>query len=78
MRAPAPHLLKELKACSEDGHPWTKELAVTLVAMKVACEEALKSESPRLIKRQREEPEAATTDGLQQACCPTPLWRKRG
>lgn len=53
------HLLRELKACAEDGHRWAKELATTLVAMKQARDEALQSQSPRVAKRRRSELEAS-------------------
>lgn len=49
------HLLRELKACAQDGHEWAKELASTLVAMKQSRDEALHGGSPRVVKRRREE-----------------------
>ncbi len=52
------HLLRELKACAEDGHKWAEELAATLVAMKQARDEALRSQPPHVVKRRREELEA--------------------
>jgi len=52
------HLLRELKACAEDGHRWAKELAAVLVAMKQVRDEALRSRTPRVDKRRREELEA--------------------
>jgi transposase len=52
------HLLRELKACAEDGHRWAQELASTLVAMKQARDEALQSQSPCVTERRRKELEA--------------------
>ncbi len=52
------HLLRELKACAEDGHPWAAELASTLVAMKQARDEAVQNQSKRVARRRREELEA--------------------
>ena len=52
------HLLRELKACAEDGHRWAKELAATLVAMKQKRDEALHNGSPCVAKRRRTELEA--------------------
>ena len=52
------HLLRELKACAEDGHRWAEELAGTLVAMKQARDQALERGAPRVVKRRREELEA--------------------
>jgi transposase len=55
------HLLRELKACAEDGHQWAKELATTLVAMKQARDEVLESQSqtPQVTKRRRSELETS-------------------
>lgn len=52
------HLLRELKACAEDGHQWAEEIAATLVAMKQERDEALESQASRVAKRRREELEA--------------------
>ena len=52
------HLLRELKSCGEDGHPWAEELAGTLVAMKQARDEALQRGAKRVVKRRRQELEA--------------------
>ena len=52
------HLLRELKACAEDGHQWAAELATTLVAMKQARDEALESQVSCVAKRRRKELEA--------------------
>ena len=52
------HLLRELKACAEDGHQWAEKLASTLVVMKQARDEALQRQSPRVAKRRRAELEA--------------------
>jgi transposase len=49
------HLLRELKACAEDGHRWAAELANTLVIMKQARDEALRKAAARVDKRRREE-----------------------
>jgi transposase len=66
------HLLRELKACAEDGHQWAEELAATLVAMKQARDQALQSGSPRVVKRRREELEARYDQWIKKACVPTP------
>lgn len=52
------HLLRELKACAEDGHQWAEELAATLVAMKQARDDALARQVSRVPKRRREALEA--------------------
>ena len=49
------HLLRELKACAEDGHKWAKELAATRVTMKQARDEALESGASCVVERRREE-----------------------
>lgn len=52
------HLLRELKACAQDGQPWASELASTLVAMKQARDETLSSGTPCVEKPRREALEA--------------------
>lgn len=47
------HLLRELKACAEDGHRWASELSGTLVAMKQARDEAVKSERSTVPEERR-------------------------
>jgi transposase len=34
------HLLRELTACVEDGHPWAEPIIITLIAMKQAADQA--------------------------------------
>jgi len=52
------HLLRELKACAEDGHRWASELSGTLVAVKKARDEAVKSEIPTVPEERRRELES--------------------
>ena len=60
------HLLRELKACAEEGHQWAKELASTLVEMKQARDEALAKEQPTVSEERRRELEARYEDGIKQ------------
>ena len=52
------HLLRELKACAEDGHPWASELSGTLVEMKKARDEALQNQHTSVSAERRRELEA--------------------
>jgi transposase len=49
------HLLRELKACVEDGHHWAKELIGTLVAMKQARDQARESKQSEVPPHRRRE-----------------------
>jgi transposase len=60
------HLLRELKACAEDGNKWAEELAKVLVAMKQAQDEALERGAPRVTKRRRSELEASYDHWISQ------------
>lgn len=58
------HLLRELKACAEDGHAWAEELAATLIAMKQARDEARQSGASSVDKRRRKAHEARYEQGI--------------
>lgn len=49
------HLLRELKACIEDGHRWAKEITSVLMAMKSARDEALKNKRQTVPRTRRGE-----------------------
>lgn len=70
------HLLRELKACGEDGHPWAEELAATLVAMKRVRDEALQSGLPRVARRRREELEARYDQWIEKGLRKHPFVKK--
>mgnify|MGYP003377639118 CR=1 FL=1 len=70
------HLLRELKACAEDGHKWAAELGATLVAMKQARDEALERQTPRVVKRRREELEKCYDQWISQGLLEHPAVEK--
>jgi transposase len=70
------HLLRELKACAQDGHKWAGELAATLVAMKQTRDEALQHGTPQVVKRRREEHEARYDRWIAKGLQAHPLVKK--
>ena len=71
------HLLRELKACAEDGHRWAEELAATLVAMKQVRDEAIRSGAPGVELRRREELEASYDQWIQAGLLAHPAVEKQ-
>ena len=60
------HLLRELKACAEDGQAWAAELAATLVAMKQVCDAAVAAGAPSVPEQRCGELEAAYAKSMAQ------------
>lgn len=70
------HLLRELKACAEDGHRWASELSGTLVAMKQARDEAVKSERTSVPEERRRELEARYDEWIAEGLLKHPVVAK--
>lgn len=70
------HLLRELKACAEDGHKWAVELATVLIAMKQARDEALREERAEVPEERRREFEARYDEWIKTGRCKHPAAEK--